>query len=231
LPTSEAQPVIRANLWLFDIDGTLVDTGGAGLCALQQACRDMFGRDAPELDLAGSTDSGIVQCLLEHFRLPHRPADEHAFYQAYLARLEWNLNHGGFKGRVLPGAIDLLDRLARADAVTTGLLTGNIAGGAAAKLRHFGLAGHFPFGAFGDDHHDRNALGPLALRRAAAHAGRHFSAAEAVVVGDTPKDVACARAAGLRCLAVATGKFPVEALRACGADLVVAGLDELVSWW
>lgn len=222
--------MLRANLWLFDIDGTLVDTGGAGLRALKEASRELFGDEGPELDLAGSTDSGIVRDMFVHHGRPHDPADEQRFYQLYLERLAWNLAHGGFPGRVLPGVTDLLDKLA-AGAATTGLLTGNIAGGAAVKMRHFGLARHFPFGAYGDDHHDRNELGPLALQRATTHAGRRFRADEVVVVGDTPKDIACARAAGLRCLAVATGRFAAAELRACGADVVVATLEEVAEWW
>jgi phosphoglycolate phosphatase-like HAD superfamily hydrolase len=88
------------------------------------------------------------------------------------------------------------------------------------------LLHHFAFGAYGCDHADRNQLGPVALERASMHAGRDFSAEEALVIGDTPKDIACARAMGARCLAVATGKFSAEQLRVCGADMVVQGLDD-----
>ena len=140
------------------------------------------------------------------------------------------LTHGGFSGRVFGGVHDLLTELAGHRDAGIGLLTGNIAGGAAAKMRHFGLAGHFPFGAYGCDHADRNRLGPIALERAAAHTGRTFTAAETWVIGDTPKDIACAHAIGARCLAVATGQFSAEALEAHGADQVVRSLEQALPW-
>lgn len=215
-----------ATLWLFDIDGTLVDTGGAGMCALQEAAVEHFGDRGPALDLAGSTDLGVLAGIYGHFGRRCGPAEAEAFFASYLRRLDWNLAHGGFGGRVLPGVAELLDELAATPGVTLGLLTGNIAGGAAAKMRHFGLDRHFAFGAYGCDHADRNLLGPVALERAARHAGRAFAPAETLVIGDTPKDIACARALGAPCLAVATGAFTVEALRAAGADRVVASLAE-----
>ena len=215
-------------LWLFDIDGTLVDTGGAGMRALQAAAEECFGGSGPELDLAGSTDLGVLAGILAHFDRAHGPEEEAAFFACYLRHLEHNLARGGYPGRVLPGAAELLENLSRLPDVTVGLLTGNIAGGAAAKMRHFGLHSHFAFGAYGCDHADRNLLGPVALQRAATHAGRDFTADETLVIGDTPKDVACAKAMGARCLAVATGHFSADQLRACGADFVVERLDDPV---
>jgi len=215
----------RPALWLFDIDGTLVDTGGAGMRALQETATECFGDPGPELDLAGSTDSGIVAGMLAHFGREAAAGEFDAFYSRYLERLEWNLARGGFQGQVLPGVVALLEQLA--GVVTVGLLTGNIAGGAAAKMRHFGLDHHFAFGAYGCDHADRNRLGPIALERAARHTGRRFSPAETLVIGDTPKDVACARAVGARCLAVATGRFSAGELRAAGADEVLESLEQV----
>lgn len=214
-----------ATLWLFDIDGTLVDTGGAGMRALQEAAVECFGGTGPDLDLAGSTDLGVLGGILDHFGLPHGPDRTSTFFETYLRRLEWNLAHGGFPGRVLPGVVDLLEDLACSPEITVGLLTGNIASGAAAKMRHFGLDRHFPFGAYGCDHADRNLLGPVALERAARHSGRSFSPVETVVIGDTPKDIACAQAMGASCVAVATGRFTVEELHHAGADRVVATLE------
>ncbi|HEY1120591.1 MAG TPA: HAD family hydrolase [Haloferula sp.] len=215
-------------LWLFDIDGTLVDTGGAGMRALQEAAEECFGGSGPQLDLAGSTDLGVLAGILAHFDRAHGPDEEATFFACYLRHLEKNLAGGGYSGRVLPGAAELLEDLARLPDVTVGLLTGNIAGGAAAKMRHFGLDAHFAFGAYGCDYADRNLLGPVALQRAAVHVGRDFAAAETLVIGDTPKDVACAKAMGARCLAVATGHFSAEQLRECGADFVVERLDDPV---
>ena len=217
-------------LYLFDIDGTLVDTGGAGMAALVEATRAIFGDDGPPLDLAGATDLGIVIGIHHHFRMEPTPERVSAYLAAYQQRLDWNLVHGGFPGRVLGGATDLLEELSARRHVTLGLLTGNIAGGAASKVRHFGLSGYFAFGAYGCDHPDRNRLGPIALERAAAHAGRAFSPQETWIIGDTPKDIDCARAMGARCLAVTTGRFNAAELAAHGADRVVESLDEAVAW-
>jgi phosphoglycolate phosphatase len=215
------------HLWLFDIDGTLVDTGGAGLTALTEAAVECFGEAGPELDLAGSTDLGIIQNFLDHFGRAHDPAFVDAFFAFYLERLEWNLAHGGFPGKVLPGVVDLLERLAETPDIHLGLLTGNIAGGAAAKMRHFGLDHFFPFGGYGCDFADRNKLGPVAAARATAHTGRAFHPEEIVVIGDTPKDIACAKALGSPCIAVATGRFSVEELRQHAPHRVIASLEEL----
>ncbi len=217
-------------LYLFDIDGTLVDTGGAGMAALREATREVFGGDGPPLDLAGATDLGIVLNIHGHFEVEPTPGRIDAYFAVYQQRLDWNLINGGFPGRVLEGVTDLLDALAGRSGVTLGLLTGNIAGGAASKVRHFGLAPYFQFGAYGCDHPDRNRLGPIALERAAAHAGRGFTAEETWVIGDTPKDIACAHAIGSRCLAVATGSFTAAELEAHGADRVVASLDQAITW-
>lgn len=217
-------------LYLFDIDGTLVDTGGAGMAALSEATREFFGDEGPALDLAGSTDLGLIANIHSHFEIEPTSERISAYFEVYLRRLDWNLAEGGYPGRVFGGVTELLAGLADRPDSTLGLLTGNIAGGAAAKMRHFGLSRHFPFGAYGCDHADRNRLGPIALERAALHAGRKFTAAETWVIGDTPKDIACAHAIGARCLAVATGQFTGAALAAHGADRVVETLDEALEW-
>lgn len=218
-------------LCLFDIDGTLVDTGGAGMRSLHEAARARYGGEGPALDLAGSTDSGVVAGILRHFGREPSDAEIEAFFPDYLARLEWNLAHGGFPGRVLPGVAAMLDGLAARPDITVGLLTGNIARGASLKTRHYGLDRHFPFGAYGCDHADRNRLGGVALERAAHHAGRAFQEEETLIIGDTPKDIRCAHAIGARCLAVATGAFDAEALRQAGADAVVDSLAEVPADW
>ena len=217
-------------LYLFDIDGTLVDTGGAGMAAIMEATCEIFGHEGPALDLAGSTDLGIIANIHHHFEVEPTRERFDAYLEIYLGRLDWNLTHGGYPGRVYVGVTDLLAKLSANPAATVGLLTGNAAGGAAAKMRHFGLADHFPFGAYGCDHADRNRLGPIALERAAAHSGKSFSPSETWVIGDTPKDIACAHAIGARCLAVATGSFSAAQLRAHGADQVVETLVQEIDW-
>lgn len=218
----------RATLWLFDIDGTLVDTGGAGMAALRQATERFFGAPGPPLDLAGATDSGLVSGLFDHFGRELGDGDFEAYCEVYLERLQWNLTHGGFAGTALPGALALLDHLAGASEVTVGLLTGNVEAGALTKMRHFGMDHHFSFGAYGCDHADRNRLGPVALERASRLAGRSFTPEETLVIGDTPKDIACAAAMGARCLAVATGAFRAEGLE--GADYVADSLEDKAAW-
>ena len=217
-------------LYLFDIDGTLVDTGGAGIRALQEASLALFGEPGPALDLAGSTDLGIVATIHDHFGIEDAPSRFDEFFEVYHDRLSWTLASGNFPGRVIDGVFEVLVALAARSDAALGLLTGNTAAGAAAKMRHFKLDRYFPIGAYGSDHADRNQLGPIALDRAAAHFGSNFTPSETWIIGDTPKDIACARAIGARCLAVATGNFSTEALTAHGADEVVGTLDQALAW-
>jgi phosphoglycolate phosphatase-like HAD superfamily hydrolase len=212
---------------LYDIDGTLVDTGGAGMTALQQAAEDYFGAPAPTLDLAGSTDLGIVQNLLEHYHHPAEQMDVSAFFHCYHQKLQFHLASNQYPGRVHEGMRESLELLC-AKETALGLLTGNTRIGAYLKTKHFGLDHYFPYGAYGDDFADRNLLGPVALSRAQEHHGKPFSAESTLVIGDTPKDIACAHAMGARCLAVATGAYSKDALQAHGADWVVASLVELL---
>lgn len=210
-------------LLLFDVDCTLVDTGGAGITALKQAIVEVFGGEGPPLDLAGSTDSGIVRGVFEHFGREYDPDIEAQFYEVYLPLMKKNLRDESFGGRVLDGVPELLNDLEEAGH-TLGLLTGNIELGGLIKVAHYGLAEHFQFGSWGDDHWDRNKLGPIAIERANEHTGLNFTAEDVIVIGDTCKDVACAQAIGAPCLAVATGSVSVADLEKCGADLVVPDL-------
>ncbi|MGC6565678.1 MAG: HAD family hydrolase [Akkermansiaceae bacterium] len=212
-----------SRLILFDIDGTLIDAGGAGLMAIQQAAVEVFGNEGPPLDLAGSTDSGIVRGFFEHFGREFDEDTEEAFYRSYLPRMEKNLHSPCFGGHVLPGVKELIASFEEEGHVL-GLLTGNIERGAMIKVAHYGFENCFEFGSYGDDHWDRNKLGPIALERAFHHTGREFASSEVVVIGDTPKDVACAKAFGARSVAVATGSFDEEKLVESGADTVVPNL-------
>jgi len=157
--------------------------------------------------------------MFEHFGKEFDPKGELEFYEDYLGRLERNLQSGEFGGKVLPGVVELLDLLADTEH-TLGLLTGNIAKGAEVKAKHYGLDHHFAFGSYGDDHWDRNKLGPIAIERS----GKPFASADVIVIGDTPKDIACAKACDAKSVAVATGKFNADELAAHDPDLVLADL-------
>lgn len=216
-------------LVLFDIDGTLVLTGAAGLRAMNAACEDVLGRtDAlAGIAVAGRTDRIILSDVAER---AGRPLDEElliALRDRYIPHLAREIEFPG-RGRkgIMPGIRPLLDALQDRDDVFLGLLTGNFEAGARIKLEHFDLWRYFRCGAFGDDAADRNALVPVALDRAKGCGLPDLDPEHILVVGDTPHDVACARAVGAVPVAVATGSFDVAQLRATGADIVFDDLRE-----
>ena len=214
-------------LILFDIDGTLLNTGGAGIAALTQGFSRAFPEQAarmPQLDLAGATDSGLVINIFHHAEIEHTQENGARFLDAYLDHLGENLLT--FGGQLLPGVSGLLDALADHPGATIGLLTGNIERGARLKIDHFGIGHHFSFGSYGDDHHDRDALGPIAIQRASAATGKSFSSRQVYVIGDTAKDISCARAAGAQAVAVATGSIPHAELEAHAPDLLFEDLAD-----
>ncbi len=216
-------------LVLFDIDGTLVLTGGAGLRAMTRACDELLHHsDALDgVPVAGRTDSSILHDVLNRIG---RDVDDDLFaslrarYLTYLAD-EIEKPGRGVKA-VMPGVRELLDELDARDDVFLGLLTGNFAEGARIKLQHFDLWRYFRCGAFGDDAADRNALVPFAVTRARECGIPDPAPHDVLVVGDTPHDVACALAAGAIPVAVATGGFSVDQLRASGANLVFSDLSD-----
>ncbi len=217
-------------LLLFDIDGTLVDTGGKGMNALRKTAVEVFGSDGPPLDLAGSTDLGIISNLYLHFEVEPSEERTHRFFEIYHQHLKASLESDLAEGRVLDGVMEWLEELALHRHAQLGLLTGNTELGAEIKLRHYGLHHHFPFGAYGSDRADRNLLGHIALERAFAVTGKKFTPEQTLIIGDTPKDIACAHAIGARCLAVATGHFTAEQLEKAGADWVLGSLREVSMW-
>ena len=214
-------------LLLFDIDGTLIDTGGKGMAALRKTAIEIFGNEGPALDLAGSTDLGILENLHSHFDTEPCSERTHRFFESYHIHLEASLSSNLTEGRVLDGVVELLQDIAEAPHAKPALLTGNTMQGAWIKLRHYRLDHHFAFGAYGSDRADRNLLGRIALERALAHTGQAYSLEYTLVIGDTPKDIACAHAVGAKCLAVATGQFSEDQLIAAGADWVVGSLREI----
>lgn len=214
-------------LLLFDIDGTLVVTGGAGQRAMNRAFHDVFGiADAfVGIDLAGRTDTSIVADAFARKRMTADAAAVASFRARYLECLREEVTRPGPGKRVLPGIAPLLAALEPHPRTFLGLLTGNFADAAEVKLAHFDLWRYFRCGAFGEDAHDRNHLVPVALDRARGRGlPDHVDAACTIVIGDTPRDIACARAHGSRVVAVATGEYSVAALR--DADAVFSDLSD-----
>jgi phosphoglycolate phosphatase-like HAD superfamily hydrolase len=216
-------------LILFDIDGTLVLTGRAGLRAMNRACADVVGHDnaLDGVEFAGRTDWSILNDVMrKHDKPMDRPLLDRLSrrYVAHLAE-EIQLPGKGVKD-VMPGIRELLEALRRRDDVALGLLTGNFVDGARIKLECFDLWKYFPCGAFGGDSANRNDLVPVAVRRARECGVADVEPSHVIVVGDTPNDVECARVAGATPVAVATGTYSVEQLRATGADIVLTDLSD-----
>lgn len=217
-----------AKLILFDIDGTLVLTGRAGVRAMTRAAADVFGIDNAfdDISMAGRTDWYLLNAALGQAQKTLDADGLGRFRDVYVRYLEEEVPRRG-EGRrgIMPGITALLDALVRKDDVCLGLLTGNFAEAARVKLEHFDLWRYFRCGAFGDDAHDRSELVPVALARARnGDNDRRFD--RVFVVGDTPHDVACAAAGNATSIAVATGSFDATALRAAGADVVFEDLSD-----
>jgi phosphoglycolate phosphatase-like HAD superfamily hydrolase len=213
-------------LVLFDIDGTLIDSRGAGVRGMARAFLELHGWiDALEdVPIAGRTDRAILGDVFERRGLADWAEAMVTLRQAYLRSLPIELETSGGAGMVLPGVLRTLDHLAADARFITGLLTGNFAEGARLKLEAAGVWDRFSLGAFGDDFVNRRDLVPVAFERA-REAG--WQPDVAIVVGDTPLDVDCAHAHGAVAVAVATGHYDVGELRSTGAELVVATLDEI----
>lgn len=215
-------------LVLFDIDGTLVLTGGAGMRAMNRACESVVGlADAlTGIPVAGRTDWIILEDALRRIG---RGLDDSLFAtlrDRYVQHLRHEIEHPGHGTKaVMPGIRELLEALASRDDAFLGLLTGNFEEGARIKLEHFDLWRYFACGAFGDDAADRNALVPFAVERA-RQCGVAVAFADVLVVGDTPHDVACAQAVGAVPVAVATGTYTVDQLREAGAEMVFEDLSD-----
>jgi phosphoglycolate phosphatase len=195
-------------LVLFDIDGTLVLTGGAGLRALTRTVEAIAGHPAAleGIPVAGRTDWIILQDAMQRLGRQLDPELFQRLRAQYIAFLREEIEQPGRGVKaVMPGVRGLLDRLHTRDGVWLGLLTGNVVDAARIKLEHFDLWRYFRCGAFGDDAADRNALVAFAVDRARRGGLPEIAADRVIVVGDTPHDVACAQAAGAVAVGVATG--------------------------
>jgi phosphoglycolate phosphatase len=226
-----AHAATMKTLLLWDIDGTLIASGGAGMRALQRALQEVFAIEGSldDIDFSGRTDRWIMRQVFAKFALPASEPNFERYFEGYVAALPLELANPA--ARVLPGVSALLQEAAVHPNIVQGLLTGNMRRGAQAKLRHHGLWNYFAFGAFADDAELRNDLGPHALRRAAAHAGVDFMADRVWVIGDTPHDIACGKAIGARTLGVATGGHSLETLRRHEPSALFADLSDTSAVW
>jgi phosphoglycolate phosphatase-like HAD superfamily hydrolase len=211
-------------LILFDIDGTLIDSGEAGTRSLNKAFYELFGiRDAfKHISMAGKTDIEIMKEGLRAHGFPERDGNLKMMVKMYLRFLEDEIENP--RRRIKPGIKEILDLLSEME-MPLGLLTGNLERGARIKLSPFGLNEYFLDGAFGSDHEDRDRLLPIAIQKF-LRIGFKFSPQDCIVIGDTPRDVRCAKIHGAYCIAVATGPYSKEYLLNTDADIVLESLAE-----
>jgi phosphoglycolate phosphatase len=219
-------------LLLFDVDGTLVLTGGAGERAMNWAFAELFGvaRGFEGIPMAGRTDPIIVSEALARAGIDAADAGVARFSERYFARLAEELELPGPRKGLMPGVRRLLDVLEARPDVFLALLTGNYAEAARIKLGHFDLWRYFACGAFGEDAAERAQLVDVALRRCQALGSPEVAPGDVFVVGDTPLDVACAKANGVRAIAVATGPYGAAQLRESAADVVFEDLSETAAF-
>lgn len=215
---------------LFDLDGTLINTGGAGRRAMNAAFLQLFGRDDGFRDFKfdGMTDFAIARAGLKKHHGEDAAIEQaaiDAFLDTYVGYLEAELPKSD-NYRVLPGVTALIESLANLPNVAVGLGTGNIKRGAHAKLVRSALEGAFAFGGFGCDAEDRIELIGIGARRGAEKLGRPLAECRVIVIGDTPKDITAAKGIGAACLAVATGGYTKEQLHEHAPAHVAASLAE-----
>lgn len=219
-------------LVLFDVDGTLILSGGAGIRALTRAFEETFGcsNGFEGIAMSGRTDSRILEEALARLGAAPDDVSRARFHERYCELLTKEVMQPGPRKGIMPGVRALLDTLRTDAGVSCALLTGNFARAARIKLEHFDLWRYFAYGAFGDDHPDRDCLVPVAVDRAKQSGVAVASMTDVLVVGDTPLDVRCAAVVGARAIAVATGSYGQAALKASGAEVVFPDLSDTVAF-
>ncbi|MFO0949358.1 MAG: HAD family hydrolase [Planctomycetota bacterium] len=225
------------NIILFDIDGTLITTAGAGRKAMERALELEFGVPAPvqRVQMSGRTDRIISSDLLRLHGIEETANTWEQFRDAYLRQLPAHLTSN--PGRVLPGIQALLDQLRQMENIAIGLLTGNLREGARLKLSHYGIMHYFSedpdvnrsLGGFGDTYACRNEVAREALEDVHARFGKGVAGDRVWVIGDTPLDIACARSIGARAVAVGTGDYHAEELAAESPDILLEDLSDPAS--
>jgi phosphoglycolate phosphatase len=213
-------------LLLFDVDLTLISTGGAGLRALNRACEARLAlRDAMAgISPSGKTDPSIVREIFAARSLQHNTCSLDDIIDLYLIFLREEVETTT-DYRVLPGILNVLDEMSTRSDVLLGLATGNVESGARIKLERGDLNRYFRFGGFGSDSENRTALVRRAAELASMQHGTMIDSQNIFVIGDTPLDVAAGREAGFRTVGVATGKFSMDELRDCGAELTIEDFE------
>jgi phosphoglycolate phosphatase-like HAD superfamily hydrolase len=216
-------------LVLFDIDGTLLSTGLAGADAMTWAFADIYNivDGFAAIEMSGKTDPAILREALVHHRLDSSEQTLQTFQERYIPYLRRTLQQPERPRRLMPGIPALLDVLATRSDLILGLLTGNFAMGAQLKLESFGIWHYFRLGAYGSDNIDRNALVPIAQQRTRELLGHDIPPQHTFVIGDTPRDIACARAHGAWAVAVATGSYRMEDLQQHQPDYCFADLSDV----
>lgn len=215
---------MRPTVLLFDIDGTLISTGGAGRRAFERAVARRIGRpEVLSFSFAGMTDRAIARTALDAADRDPTEAAIDDLINAYVAHLAEEIQEAAC--RIYPGIVAAIDAALARPGCAVGLGTGNVRDGARLKLGRVGLFERFGFGGFGSDHERRDELLRIGAARGAAALGTALNECRVVVIGDTPKDIAAARAIGAESVAVATGQYGVEALAACAPTWVFEDLE------
>lgn len=226
---------MKRKLILFDIDGTLLLSLGAGRRALVAAMSDDFpgiGAAAERIRFDGKTDPQIVREMLHASGEAAEEARIDAILERYVDFLRRELGKPGHRTDIMPGVMELLDRLEGESTALLGLLTGNVVAGAGLKLESGNIRPErFLLGAYGSDHATRAELPAIAASRAVRHFGRRPTGAEIVIIGDTPADVTCGNGVGARAIGVATGAYTTDDLTAAGAYAAFTDLSDEEGVW
>jgi len=218
---------------LFDIDGTLLHIGGAGKMAMIQAFKDIYGvsYNFDGIVMAGKTDEEILKEAIHKVGFIGKNNQIEMFKKRYFQLLMRNIRRKFPGEKIYPGVKPLLDKLIKYKNVKLGIITGNWKISAFIKLKHFDLDRYFEFGAFADDAVSREDLLPFALKR--CNIVKTINVKDVILIGDTPRDVNCAKTHGTISIGVATGSYTTEDLVAKGADLVIRDLNDtssIISW-
>lgn len=214
-------------LLLFDIDGTLIHSDGAGMRAMTAAFEQLYGiADAFKgVSMAGRTDTSILIDAFINYQLPFTTDDITNFKNRYAELLPIELRKAN-KQRIMPGVNQLLEALKKRNNIYIGLLTGNWEVSGRIKLHHFGLNDYFHFGAFADDSPQRDQLLPFAWQRCQARYGCEVKREDIFIIGDTPHDILCAKPHGVRSVAVAAASHSLDDLRPFAPDYLLTDLSD-----